>query len=171
MRLSPHFTLDEMLVTRHPGMQRQPNDAERGALVVLCERVLEPVRALLGVPLHVTSGFRSEAVNALIGGARLSQHTRGEAADVVPVTLDVEEAMAKIAAEIDAGRLVVDQAIVYPGGGFVHLSYTRRRLNRNQVLRSLAPRGSHGPYEAWYALDDPNHVDREQLAALGDKKP
>ena len=100
---------------------------------------------LLGVPLRVTSGFRSSAVNQAIKGAAGSQHMRGEAADIVPVGMDVETAMGRIV----AARLPVDQLIVYPRGGFLHVSHAAQRVQRNELLRSAAPGGSGGPYSRW----------------------
>lgn len=146
MRLSSHFTLAE-LTTTGTGLPNDPDPASLARLRVLCDELLEPVRALLGVPLRVTSGFRSPAVNAKIGGAKTSQHMRGEAADVVPVGLDAEEAMRRIAEAVRDGRLVVDQAIVYRSG-FLHLS-RRSESNRRQLLRSEAAGGSGGPYAPW----------------------
>jgi hypothetical protein len=70
---------------------------------------------------------------------------RGEAADIVPVGVDVETAMGLIA----AARLPVDQVIVYPRGGFLHVSYAAQRVNRGELLRSAASGGSGGPYSRW----------------------
>lgn len=149
-QLSEHFSLAELTTTR-TALPNVPTVEHRAALVALCVQVLEPLRGLLAVPLHVTSGYRSAEVNAAIGGARGSQHMLGEAADVVPVGYPggVEAAMARIAEEVRAGRLVVDQAIVYPLGGFVHVSYSQRRANRGELLRSAARGGSGGPYSPW----------------------
>lgn len=148
MKLSPHFSLAE-LTTTGTGLANVPHPAEVSALVALCDHVLEPVRALLGVPLRVNSGYRSEAVNAAIKGAARSQHMRGEAADVVPVGMDVETAMARIAEAVRAKRLTVDQAIAYHAGGFLHLSYASLTKNRCELLRSSARGGSGGPYAPW----------------------
>lgn len=150
--LSPHFALAELTRTGS-GLPNEPGPEHRARLAALCARVLEPARAALGVPIRVTSGFRSAAVNAAIGGSRSSQHMLGEAADFVPVGFPggVEAAMARLASEIRAGRLVVDQLIVYPSGGFLHVSYTERSANRGELLRSAAPSGSGGPYARWAA--------------------
>lgn len=150
MNLSPHFTLAEMTrTTTH--LPNEPDADVRAALTSLCSAVLEPVRALLGVPLHVNSGYRAPAVNAAVQGARNSQHMRGQAADVVPLGLPAEEAMARVVAAIREGTLVVDQAIVYPSG-FLHLSHAPD-ANRGECLRSRAPRGSGGPYVPWTGVE------------------
>lgn len=144
MSLSPHFTLAELTRTG-TGLANDPAPSQVAALTSLCLHVLEPIRALLGVPLRVTSGFRSSAVNAAIKGAAGSQHMRGEAVDFVPVGIDVETAMRRIA----TARLPVDQLIVYPRGGFLHVSHVAQRVQRGDLLRSAAPGGSGGPYSKW----------------------
>ena len=150
MNLSPHFRLDELSHTG-TGLPNTPGPAEVSALVTLCDKVLEPVRAILGVPLRINSGFRSDAVNAAIGGAKKSQHRLGEAADIVPVGYPggVHAAMVALVDAVKAKRLTVDQLICYPAGGFLHVSYTTTKANRNQMLRSAASGGSGGPYSAW----------------------
>jgi len=142
--LSPHFTLAELTRTS-TGLPNDPAPSQVAALTSLCAHVLEPIRALLGVPLRVTSGFRSAHVNAAIKGAKGSQHLLGEAVDFVPVGMSVGEAMAKIA----AARIPVDQLIVYPLGGFLHVSYRAARANRGELLTSAASGGSGGPYSKW----------------------
>jgi uncharacterized protein YcbK (DUF882 family) len=144
LTLSPHFTLAELTRTG-TGLANDPAPSQVAALTSLCLHVLEPIRALLGVPLRVTSGFRSSAVNSAIKGAAGSQHLKGEAADFVPVGMDVETAMGRIV----ASKLPVDQLIVYPRGGFIHVSHASQRVQRNELLRSAAPGGSGGPYSRW----------------------
>jgi len=144
--LSPNFTLAEFTRTS-TGLPNDPPPSRVAALTSLCTHVLEPIRALLGVPLRVTSGYRSPAVNQAIKGAAGSQHMLGEAADIVPVGMDVETAMARIV----AARIPVDQLIVYPLGGFLHVSYAAGKAQRRQLLRSDAAGGSGGPYHPWLA--------------------
>lgn len=53
--------------------------------------VLEPLRAILGQPMDIVSGFRPEEYNKLIGGAPLSTHKSGAAADFYVKEIPSEE--------------------------------------------------------------------------------
>ena len=93
MRITPHFTLDEMTVSQlaaREGLDNNPPAEARANLQLLCN-ALEQVRALFGAPVIVSSGYRSPAVNQRIGGTLTSKHLQGLAADftvieVTPVT-------------------------------------------------------------------------------------
>lgn len=85
-RLGTFFWLSEFLrsdAATRKGLVNLPGPTElaniRGPLAAGMERV----RNLLGVPVHITSGFRAPAVNAAVGGAASSQHCQGLAADFI----------------------------------------------------------------------------------------
>ena len=84
IKLTEHFTLEELCRSRTARRQKIPN-VPLGCHIMrlknLCEKVLEPTRQHFGVPLVVTSGYRCEAVNRMVGGSATSQHRQGEAAD------------------------------------------------------------------------------------------
>lgn len=88
MKLSEHFKLSEMLVSSKAANHKPqpipniPLKCHITALQNLACRALEPLRQHLGLPIHVNSGYRCEQVNALVGGAKTSQHLKGEAADI-----------------------------------------------------------------------------------------
>lgn len=90
MQLSPHFYLDEFLrseyAARH-GIDMTPSSKVVANLALLCRDVLEPIRALVGGPLVITSGYRPEALNTAIGGAPNSDHIRGLSADFHAVNM------------------------------------------------------------------------------------
>ncbi len=121
-QLSPHFTLAEFLA---PGDKVKPTPAQIENLRRLCVEVLEPMRKKLGRPLTITSGFRSHAYNAEIGGAPGSQHTQGIAADVA---LGGDTACL-VAAAVASTLQACGGIGVYPGRGFVHVDI-RPRVNR-----------------------------------------
>lgn len=58
-----------------------PNEQERENLVLLTEKLLQPIRNMFG-PTSLSSAFRSELVNNAVGGAKNSQHRLGFAADI-----------------------------------------------------------------------------------------
>ena len=148
MNLSPHFTLKELTRT-NTGLPNYPGPAIEGSLGGLCVGCLEPIRELVGMPMHVNSGYRSSTVNTAIGGAKGSQHMLGEACDfTVPgYPGGMRAVMSTLVQAVKNGRLVVDQMIYYPSE-FIHVSY-RRGTNRSQLMRSSASGGSGGPYSAW----------------------
>ena len=117
--LSPNFTLAEfthsqMAIER--GILNEP-DAEQREAIQLRERV--------GEAIAITSGFRNQEVNRLVGGVPTSQHTKGEAADCYCAS--GPEHLLQVL--LDSG-LPFDQAIVYKRKRFLHLSYRQGRCRK-----------------------------------------
>lgn len=86
MQLSEHFELAEFLVSEtaaRRGIANEPTPEIVDNLQQLCQVVLEPLRRQLKRPVLITSGFRSPALNAAIGGSPASHHTVGRAADIM----------------------------------------------------------------------------------------
>lgn len=84
MNLSEHFTVAELMLSpqaARQGIDNTPDVFILANLKTLAE-ALEGVRTLVGKPVNVTSGYRSPAVNKLIGGAKNSAHMSGLAADI-----------------------------------------------------------------------------------------
>lgn len=80
-----HFTIEEMYASdtaKAKGINNKPNVQQMINLVYLCAYVLEPLRVAMGEPIKIGSGFRSAALNKVVGGAWNSQHTKGQAADL-----------------------------------------------------------------------------------------
>jgi hypothetical protein len=86
MYLSPNFTVAEMTVSQEAvrrGILNNPTQEHISNLQKLCNDILEPLRARIGRPIVVTSGFRSPAVNQFVGGSKTSDHMKGCAADIL----------------------------------------------------------------------------------------
>jgi zinc D-Ala-D-Ala carboxypeptidase len=121
MNLSPHFTLAEMTVSEVAARRGISNEPTPEALEALYRTAkgLEAVRAVLGKPIIVTSGYRSPAVNRLVGGQPSSQHLRGEAADFIcpgfGTPADVVAALVKSAVQYDQ--------CILEFGRWVHISF------------------------------------------------
>jgi zinc D-Ala-D-Ala carboxypeptidase len=129
-QLSKNFTLSELTVT-NSHLPNIPTTIEIVRLQALVTHVLQPLRDLYGKPICVNSGFRSQAVNKVIGGASNSQHCTGEAADLEGV--DNVQLFHLIRQHFPFDQLI------WEGGddhqpAWVHVSYKASR-NRKQVLR------------------------------------
>jgi len=84
MNLSPNFTLQELThsdAAVRQGWDNNPDANEINNLTRLAE-LLEQVRALLGKPISINSGYRSKKVNDSVGSKDSSQHRIGCAADI-----------------------------------------------------------------------------------------
>ena len=125
------------------GLDNTPTEEARACLAALVANVLDPLRAALGRPLRITSGFRTPAVNEAVHGSPTSQHMLGEAVDIKADGL----VAAQLLAVVVRSGLPFDQAIGYDPerGGHVHLSFTTRRPNRREVLWAPAS----GGYRPW----------------------
>lgn len=85
MKLSDHFSLEEMVRSQTATINKitnKPSQAEIDWLKYLCVHVLEPLRAHMGRPITISSGYRCPRLNALVGGVNASQHMYGQAADI-----------------------------------------------------------------------------------------
>lgn len=141
--LSPHFTLQEFTesaTAKKHGIVNEPPQEAVENLKRLCEGTLEPLREAIGLPIIVTSGFRTQALNSILAHASsTSQHMRGQAADFYAGNGSREE-LIKAFREILQGsmdspqgrKIDFDQLILYPT--FIHVSYVSKEKNRRGIL-------------------------------------
>ena len=134
--LTEHFCLREFIISaaavRH-GIDNMPTDEAVANLKALCREVLEPLRRRFGV-IRITSGYRSERVNRLVGGKPTSQHMRGEAADISLGSMEVGMKMYEyIRAHMTFDQLIFERNRK-TGARWLHVSYRRDGHNRRQAL-------------------------------------
>ena len=141
--LSPHFELREFtdsLTARKYGIANVPSPVAVENLRALCVHTLEPLRKALGLPIIITSGFRTKALNdKLAHSSERSQHMLGQAADfyVAPGQsgLSRRELLIKAFREILTNpKIDFDQLILYPS--FIHVSYVSSKANRRGILKA-----------------------------------
>lgn len=121
--LSPHFTLDELTVSQTAARLGLDNDPPPEVLAALkfTARGLEDVRVRLGgAPILVSSGYRSPAVNAAVGGSASSQHMRGQAVDFTAPRFGTPRQIVDALADSD---VPYDQLIL-EFGRWVHISFS-----------------------------------------------
>jgi zinc D-Ala-D-Ala carboxypeptidase len=139
MKLSKNFTLNELTKSQEAtrlGIDNTPDEEYILNLKLLCENILQPIRDFYGMPLSVSSGYRSPELCEAIGSSRTSQHTRGQAAD-----FEIFGVANKNLADFVVKNLDYDQCILEfwnenePNSGWVHCSYNSSG-NRKQFLKA-----------------------------------
>lgn len=133
-----YFTYSELLrsqvaldndIVNKPYYWRENDVYDRLERLVI--NLLVPIRERFAVPMIITSGYRCEKVNKMIGGKDNSQHRKGEAVDFYFEGFGKKEMTAaffEIAENFD-----FDQLIYYKKKGFIHISYTDNN-NRHQAF-------------------------------------
>lgn len=132
-RLQQSFRLSEFLRSEtavRRGLDNTPKATELANIRNVLAPGMQRVRNCLGVPVHVTSGYRSAEVNRAVGGSQSSQHSQGLAADFVAPDFGLPRAVARYLME-RAPEIRFDQLIWE--GAWVHISFTADRP-RSQVL-------------------------------------
>lgn len=102
-----------------------PDDAQLsqvlGNIKALVLNVLDPLRAMIARPIIITSGYRSQRVNELVGGSKTSQHMLGKAADIhiqgyTPQQMEMVYRTIQMYYDFD-------QLIFYPSKNIIHVSW------------------------------------------------
>ena len=146
MKLSEHFTLGEMTKTSYDTLDKNiPSRVAIENLRNLCENWLEDLRysqnTLYGdksedIPIIISSGFRSEEVNRLCGGAKGSNHLTGCAVDIKCQGPEQMIRMAGILLDIaDGTKRDFDELILEKRGTtcWIHFA-VRPKENRRKIL-------------------------------------
>jgi len=109
MNLTPNFTIWEF----------QSKDGAPFPLEVLknlkkLAENLEVIRAEIGRPITITSGYRSPEHNKTIGGAKFSEHITGRAADIKAKGITTTELKKTIERLISEGKISEGGIGFYP---------------------------------------------------------
>lgn len=136
MRISTHLDLVEVTrseTAKRNGISNEPTSEHLENFKKLAKNIFEPIRNNFGVPIHISSGYRSVALNKFIKGSATSQHLLGQALD-----LDMDGSSSdvtnKMVFEYIKNNLDFDQLINEYNYSWVHVSYNTKGKQRNQIL-------------------------------------
>lgn len=95
-------------------------------MIILIADFLQPLRNKLQKPIVITSGYRCEKLNKLIGGANNSEHLKGFAVDIYVPNMTVKQLFDYI---VNSG-LKWTQLIEEHSGNktWIHVSYNKNNL-------------------------------------------
>lgn len=136
MLLTKNFHLSELTRSQTAarwGINNTPNAEIVANLKTLSERILQPVRNHYGLPVVVSSGYRSPALNSKIKGSRTSQHMTGHAVDFEVPSVDNLTVAKWIRDNLSFDQLILE---FWTGGnsGWIHCSFLSDDKNRKQLL-------------------------------------
>jgi hypothetical protein len=141
MQLSKNLSLAEVTrseTAKRKGVSNMPTEAHIANFKLLAEKVFQPIREHFGVPIHISSGYRSAALNKAIGGAASSQHCTGEAIDIDMDGTSITNAQIF---NYIKDNLEFDQLIWEFGTDknpdWVHVSYESTGKQRKQMLKAV----------------------------------
>lgn len=137
MRLSPHFTLEEMEASdtaRRLGIYNKAPSGVVKNLGYLASNLLEQVRTLVGKPICISSGYRCELLNKAVGGSATSQHRYGQAVDIYVIGMSAKT----LYTIIKNSNLQYDQLILEKTkqAEWVHISFCKHNRNQNLIYKN-----------------------------------
>lgn len=153
MQLSKNLVLAEVMrseTAKRKGINNMPTPEHIENFKKLAENVFQPIRDHFGVPIYISSGYRSKALNKAVGGSLSSQHCQGEAIDI---DMDGTSITNKQIFDFIKDNLIFDQMIWEFGTdinpGWVHVSYESTGRQRKQILKAVKIKGktSYLPYK------------------------
>jgi hypothetical protein len=153
MQLSENLSLAEVIrseTAKRKGVSNMPTPEHIGNFKKLAENIFQPIREHFGKPIHISSGYRSAALNKAIGGSKTSQHCSGEAVDIDMDGTSITNAQIF---NYVKDNLVFDQMIWEFGTDknpdWVHVSYKANGAQRKQILKAVKVNGktSYVPYK------------------------
>ena len=150
MQLSKNLALSEVTrseTAKRRGISNMPTPEHIENFKKLAENVFQPIRDHFGVPIRISSGYRSKELNAAIGGSLSSQHCQGEAIDI---DMDGTTITNKQIFDFIKDNLNFDQLIWEFGTDtnpdWVHVSYDSAGKQRKQILKAKRAAGGKTTY-------------------------
>ena len=147
MKLSNNLDLSEVTRSesaKRNGISNMPTPEHIENFKVLAEKIFQPIREHFGVPIHISSGYRSKELNSKIGGSATSQHCSGEAIDI-----DMDSSSSGVT-NADVFNYIKDNLqfdqLIWEFGtdknpDWVHVSYESSGKQRKQKLKAVKQNG------------------------------
>ena len=134
-KLTANFRLSEFLKSETADKKNIDNTPNQEQLdnIVWTAQQLQLIRNTYKQPMFITSGFRSEALNSAINGAKNSYHKRGLAVDINQGSKTRNKNLFLLVKRMMKLGLPVDQVINEKDYSWVHIGFARENP-RLQVL-------------------------------------
>lgn len=137
--ISKYITYSEAIhsdTAKREGIANKPDKVQLQAMKLVAGMIFEPVRIHFGVPIYISSFFRSAELNKILKGSKTSDHVKGKAID-----MDADRyggVTNKEIFEYIKDNLEFDQLIWEYGTkdnpAWVHCGYRTKDTNRNMII-------------------------------------
>lgn len=140
MNITDNFTLEDMCNSRTARINGINNYSYDPLIIIslttLCLKVLQPLRDHFAEPVRISSGYRCQALNKLVGGVHNSQHILGQAADIYldGDTKRETEYFRYIRDNLDYDQLILEGN---QSTSWIHVSYVSHKKNRRKAWMQL----------------------------------
>ena len=139
-KISKHISYKEATFSQtavRRDIDNTPNEDVLKRMQVVAENIFEPLRAYVGGPIKINSFYRSPLLNTAIGGAKSSQHIRGEAIDIDDTLgcMSNKDMFTFIKDELDFDQLIWEFGND-ENPDWIHVSYVSPENNRRRILKA-----------------------------------
>ena len=144
-RLTKHVSYKEGVYSTTAlrlGLNNDPSDDHLQNMILLSEKIFEPLRIHVGGPIKINSFYRGPELNKAIGGSSKSQHCHGQAIDIDDTYghASNKEMFNWIKANLDYDQMIWEFG-TDENPNWVHVSYVDPGSNRNRCLKAYREDG------------------------------
>ena len=144
-RLTKHVSYKEgvrSITALRLGLNNDPSDTHLQNMILLSEKIFEPLRIHVGGPIKINSFYRGPELNKAIGGSAKSQHCHGQAMDIDDTYghASNKEMFNWIKANLDYDQMIWEFG-TDENPDWVHVSYVDPGSNRNRCLKAYREDG------------------------------
>jgi len=136
-----YFTIADLLKSddaKKYHIDNTPTKEHLKNLEYLIANCLNPIREIYGKPIKVSSGYRSEALNKFENGSKTSQHMKGEAADLQPVSRKLSDLKALYRAIIKFNKY---EQFILENDSWAHVSCSKHPKKHQILLKRKGKSG------------------------------
>ena len=144
-KISKHVSYKEATFSQtaiRRDIDNTPSEEVLKRMQTVAENIFEPLRAHVGGPIKINSFYRSPLLNTAIGGAKSSQHTRGEAIDIDDTlgNMSNKDMFTFIKDELDFDQIIWEFGDD-ENPAWVHVSYVSPENNRRRIIKASKVNG------------------------------
>lgn len=132
--LTLNFTVSDLTKTNQKANNKPHSPVVYANLRLVALNILEPAYAYLKIRPKINSGYRSPAVNTLVGGSARSQHCFGQAVDFEVPGVRNYDLACWVRDNLFFDQLILENFVPgIPNSGWVHCSYGGMMRNKSST--------------------------------------